>query len=226
LQQVAIKSDKMADYFVSAGRITDMPGSLFIISAPSGAGKTSLVHKLTEKDPLVDVSVSTTTRTQRPGEEDGVNYHFVDVATFEQQVAQGDFLEHAQVFDHYYGTSRTAVESQLANGKDVILEIDWQGAQQVRQLMPDAVSIFILPPSLSELERRLKNRQTDSDEIIARRMQDAVNEMRHYDEFDFLVINNHFDIALSELHHIFLAQRQTRARQSEQHRALIKALTK
>ncbi|KUJ72415.1 guanylate kinase [Thiomicrospira sp. WB1] len=203
-----------------------MTGSLFIISAPSGAGKTSLVNKLTDKDPLIDVSVSTTTRAQRPGEEDGINYHFVDVATFEQQVTQGDFLEHAQVFDHYYGTSKSAVESQLANGKDVILEIDWQGARQVRDLMPDAISIFILPPSLPELEKRLKNRQTDSDDIIARRMQDAVNEMRHYDEFDYLVINNNFDIALGELHHIFLANRQRRAHQFEQHRALIQALTK
>lgn len=115
-----------------------MTGSLFIISVPSGAGKTSLVNKLTEKEPLIDVSVSTITRAQRPGEQEGVNYHFVDVASFEQQVAQGNLLEHAQVFDHYYGTSKTAVKSQLANGKDVILEIDWQGARQVRALMPDA----------------------------------------------------------------------------------------
>ena len=203
-----------------------MQGALFIISAPSGAGKTSLVNQLVEKDDRICVSVSTTTRAQRPGEEDGVHYHFVDTATFKAQVAQGDFLEHAQVFDHHYGTAQSTVKEQLAKGKDVILEIDWQGAQQVRQRIPEAHSIFILPPSLSELEKRLKNRKTDSDAVIARRMQDAVNEMRHFQAFDYLVINHHFDIALEQLHHIFLAQRQRCERQQAQHHNLIHALTR
>ncbi|NCN44407.1 MAG: guanylate kinase [Piscirickettsiaceae bacterium CG_4_9_14_3_um_filter_43_564] len=202
-----------------------MTGSLFIISAPSGAGKTSLVTKLIEKDQLIQVSVSSTTRPKRPGEEDGINYHFLTLDAFESKVAEQDFLEHAKVFDHYYGTSKSSVEKQLKDGKDVILEIDWQGAQQVRQLIPEAISIFILPPSLRALEQRLKSRATDSDEVIARRMQDAVSEMQHYKEFDYLVINNVFDIALEALHTIFLADRQTLNRQYSQHQVLINELT-
>jgi len=202
-----------------------MTGSLFIISAPSGAGKSSLVTKLIEKDQLIQVSVSSTTRPKRPGEEDGINYHFLTLDAFESKVAEQDFLEHAKVFDHYYGTSKSSVEKQLKDGKDVILEIDWQGAQQVRQLIPEAISIFILPPSLRALEQRLKSRATDSDEVIARRMQDAVSEMQHYKEFDYLVINNVFDIALEALHTIFLADRQTLNRQYSQHQVLINELT-
>jgi len=202
-----------------------MTGSLFIISAPSGAGKTSLVTKLIEKDQLIQVSVSSTTRPKRPGEEDGINYHFLTLDAFESKVAEQDFLEHAKVFDHYYGTSKSSVEKQLKDGKHVILEIDWQGAQQVRQLIPEAISIFILPPSLRALEQRLKSRATDSDEVIARRMQDAVSEMQHYKEFDYLVINNVFDIALEALHTIFLADRQTLNRQYSQHQVLINELT-
>jgi len=202
-----------------------MTGSLFIISAPSGAGKTSLVTKLIEKDQLIQVSVSSTTRPKRPGEEDGINYHFLTLDAFESKVAEQDFLEHAKVFDHYYGTSKSSVEKQLKDGKDVILEIDWQGAQQVRQLIPEAISIFILPPSLRALEQRLKSRATDSDDVIARRMQDAVSEMQHYKEFDYLVINNVFDIALEALHTIFLADRQTLNRQYSQHQVLINELT-
>jgi len=202
-----------------------MTGSLFIISAPTGAGKTSLVTKLIEKDQLIQVSVSSTTRPKRPGEEDGINYHFLTLDAFESKVAEQDFLEHAKVFDHYYGTSKSSVEKQLKDGKDVILEIDWQGAQQVRQLIPEAISIFILPPSLRALEQRLKSRATDSDEVIARRMQDAVSEMQHYKEFDYLVINNVFDIALEALHTIFLADRQTLNRQYSQHQVLINELT-
>ncbi|PLA74702.1 guanylate kinase [Hydrogenovibrio sp. SC-1] len=202
-----------------------MAGSLFIISAPSGAGKTSLVSKLIEKDQLIQVSVSSTTRPKRPGEEDGINYHFLTVDAFEQKVAQQDFLEHAKVFDNYYGTSRSSVEKQLNEGKDVILEIDWQGAQQVRKLIPEAISIFILPPSLKILEQRLRNRGTDSDEVVNRRMQDAVSEMTHYCEFDYLVINNNFDIALDELHTIFLANRQSLNRQVSQHQVLINEMT-
>lgn len=202
-----------------------MAGSLFIISAPSGAGKTSLVSKLIEKDQRIQVSVSSTTRPKRPGEEDGINYHFLSLDAFEQKVAQQDFLEHAKVFDNYYGTSKSSVEHQLNDGKDVILEIDWQGAQQVRKIIPQAISIFILPPSLKILEQRLRNRATDSDEVINRRMQDAVSEMTHYNEFDYLVINNHFEIALEELHTIFLANRQSRERQVSEHQVLINEMT-
>jgi len=201
-----------------------MSGSLYIISAPSGAGKTSLVSKLIEQDSRIVVSVSSTTREMRPGEEDGVNYHFLNIEAFNEKIAQGDFLEHAQVFDNFYGTSKSAVEAQLEARKDVILEIDWQGAQQVRKLMPDAISIFILPPSLEELRKRLTNRGTDSQEIIERRMQDAVSEMSHYAEFDYIVINNHFDIALSKLQSIFIANRLRNEKQQAIHKNLIDAL--
>lgn len=201
-----------------------MSGSLYIVSAPSGAGKTSLVGKLIELDSHIKVSVSSTTRPMRPGEENGVNYHFLSIEQFKQKISEGDFLEHAQVFDNFYGTSRSTVEEQLKAGKDVILEIDWQGAQQVRKLIPEAISIFILPPSLEELSRRLNNRGTDSEEVIARRMRDAVSEMSHYDEFDYIVINNHFDTALKQLHSIFLAGRLSKARQVTQHKNLIDAL--
>ncbi|MDG6778687.1 guanylate kinase [Thiomicrorhabdus sp. zzn3] len=201
-----------------------MSGSLYIISAPSGAGKTSLVSKLIEMDSHITVSISSTTRPMRPGEENGVNYHFLTVDEFQEKIKQDDFLEHAQVFDNFYGTSKSSVEAQLNAGKDVILEIDWQGAQQVRKLIPEAISIFILPPSLDELQRRLNGRGTDSEEVIARRMRDAVNEMSHYDEFDYIVINNHFDTALKQLHSIFSAGRLTKAKQIAQHKNLIDGL--
>jgi guanylate kinase len=201
-----------------------MRGSLYIISAPSGAGKTSLVGKLIELDSRIRVSVSSTTRDKRPGEENGVNYHFLSIEEFQERISQGDFLEHAQVFDNFYGTSQSSVENQLNSGKDVILEIDWQGAQQVRELMPNAISIFILPPSLKELKKRLTGRGTDSDEIIERRMADAVSELSHYNEFDYIVINNNFDIALKELHSIFSSGRLTQARQVEAHNSLIQAM--
>jgi guanylate kinase len=200
-------------------------GSLYIISAPSGAGKTSLVSKLTERDNSIAVSVSTTTRSPRPGEVDGVNYHFVDVPTFEKMVEEGAFLEHAKVFDNYYGTSKESVEKQLASGKDVILEIDWQGAQQVKALMPEATTIFILPPSRQELERRLRGRGTDPEEVIEKRMAEAVSEMSHYPEFEYLVINNHFDTALDELHSIFKANRLRTPKQQQKHAILLAALT-
>jgi len=201
-----------------------MSGSLYIISAPSGAGKTSLVNKLIQRDSHIVVSVSSTTRPIRPGEEDGVNYHFLSTDAFEQKIADEDFLEHAKVFDNFYGTSKSAVEAQLKKGKDVILEIDWQGAQQVRSIMPDAISIFILPPSLDELQRRLSGRGTDSDEVIARRMADAQSEISHYHEFDYIVINNVFDIALEELHSVFRATRLTQDNQFKKHRSLIQSL--
>ncbi len=201
-----------------------MSGSLYIVSAPSGAGKTSLVNKLVQLDSHIVVSVSSTTRPIRPGEEDSVNYHFLSTDTFEQKIADQDFLEHAKVFDNFYGTSRTTVEEQLKKGKDVILEIDWQGAQQVRAVMPKAISIFILPPSLSELKNRLKGRGTDSEEVIARRMADAQSEISHYHEFDYIIINNVFDIALHELHSIFSAGRLTQTNQYKKHSCLIQSL--
>lgn len=202
-----------------------MAGTLFIISAPSGAGKTSLVTKLIDRDSRIQASVSSTTRPKRDGEEDGVNYHFLSVETFQQKIENGDFLEHAKVFDNFYGTSKTDVDTLLAAEKDVILEIDWQGAQQVRALMPTAVSIFILPPSLKELERRLKGRGTDSEAVIQQRTDEAIAEMQHYKEFDYLVINNHFDIALNDLHSIFLANRQSLARQYAEHATMIHEMT-
>ena len=174
-------------------------GTLFIISAPSGAGKTSLVRALLVDNPDVVVSVSYTTRPMRPGERDGVDYHFVDHGTFEELIKAGDFLEYAEVFDHCYGTSRSHVMEQLDKGLDVILEIDWQGAQQVRRAMPENISIFILPPSREVLEHRLRSRKQDSDKVIARRLGDAVTEIGHYDEFDYVVVNDDFDTTVGEL---------------------------
>ncbi|SFT93954.1 guanylate kinase [Halomonas saccharevitans] len=199
-------------------------GTLFIVSAPSGAGKTSLVRELIESLDGIQVSVSHTTRERREGEVDGVNYHFVEVASFEAMVEQGDFFEYARVFDNYYGTSRSAVQAMLAAGQDVILEIDWQGARQVRAQLPDAVSVFILPPSREELERRLAGRGTDEHAIIARRMRDAVDEMTHHDEYDYLVINDDFTTALRELQSLVIARRLTLERVSEHHAPLLAAL--
>lgn len=203
-----------------------MLGNLYIISAPSGAGKTSLVGKLLDRDLLVRVSISTTTRSIRPGEEHGVNYFFVSEAEFKTQVSSGEFLEYAQVFDNFYGTTKASVDQQLAAGQDVILEIDWQGAQQVRKLYPDAYSIFIMPPSIEELDRRLNGRGTDSADIIARRMQDAVSEMMHYPEFDYVVINDDFDAALHQLHAIFVANRLKLDQQQARHGVLFDTLIK
>lgn len=199
-------------------------GSLFIVAAPSGAGKTSLVKALLETTASISVSVSHTTRTMRPGEEDGVHYHFVDIPTFEAMRDVGDFLEHARVFDNYYGTSQRVVSETLQQGQDVILEIDWQGAQQVRKLFPDSIGIFILPPSKEALLQRLGNRGQDNDEIIARRMSDAVNEMSHYPEFDFLVINDDFDSALNDLGCIIRTQRLQLSFQSKKHENLLREL--
>lgn len=181
-------------------------GILFIISAPSGAGKTTLVRALIGADPGLRVSVSHTTRARRPGEEDGIAYHFVERAVFERMAAEGAFLEHARVFDHYYGTSRAWVASQLAAGTDVILEIDWQGARQVRSLQPEAVGIFILPPDLAVLEARLRGRG-DAATLVARRMQDARGEISHYAEYDYLVFNDELDRARADLEAIVRAAR-------------------
>ncbi|MCH8552452.1 MAG: guanylate kinase [Natronospirillum sp.] len=185
----------------------DARGILYIVSAPSGAGKSSLVNALIKRLPFVFLSISHTTRPMRPGETQGEHYHFVDTAAFEQQVERGDFLEHAQVFDNYYGTSRSYVERQLDQGHDVILEIDWQGAEQVRAQMSEAQSVFILPPSLEALQERLQKRAQDSEEVIARRMRDARSEMSHFAEYDYLIINDDFYKALDELCAIFTAQR-------------------
>lgn len=190
-----------------------MTASLYIVAAPSGAGKTSLVRALLDAEPGVVVSVSHTTRAMRPGEQDGVHYNFIDIPRFEALVAEGRFLEHARVFDNYYGTSRDWVEATLASGKDVILEIDWQGARLVRQAFADAVGIFILPPSREALRERLQGRGQDSAETIERRMQEAKSEIAHYDEFDYVVVNDDFGQALAELRTILAARRQLRERQ-------------
>ena len=200
------------------------PGTLYIFSAPSGAGKTSLVTALLKQTQNLVVSVSHTTRAMRPGEENGVHYHFVAIPAFEQMVADNVFLEHAKVFDNYYGTSQIAIEQQLAAGLDVILEIDWQGARQVRARMPQAVSVFILPPSREALESRLKGRGQDSDDIIARRMRDAISEMSHYGEYDFVVVNDDFEQALAELGAIVTTYRLGQARQKQVLAGLIQSL--
>ena len=198
-------------------------GTLYIIAAPSGAGKTSLVKALVERTPGVEVSISHTTRAPRPGERDGVNYHFVDTAAFESLINAGVFLEHARVFDHYYGTSRDSVQAQLTAGMDVILEIDWQGARQVRELH-DCQSVFILPASREVLRQRLIRRGQDTPEVIERRMQDAVREMSHYHEFDYVVLNDDFQNALESLRAVLIANRQRQPRQSIRHRQLLATL--
>jgi len=198
-------------------------GTLYIVAAPSGAGKTSLVKALVECTPGVEVSVSHTTRAPRPGERDGVNYHFVDTAAFEALINAGVFLEYARVFDHYYGTSRDSVLAQLATGVDVILEIDWQGARQVREFA-DCQSVFILPASREVLRQRLIRRGQDTPEVIERRMQDAVREMSHYHEFDYVVINDDFQSALESLRAVLIANRQRQPRQSIRHRQLLATL--
>jgi len=174
-------------------------GSLFVIAAPSGAGKTSLVKAVLTRDPALRVSVSHTTRKQREKEIPGRDYNFVDVEEFRRLQHAGEFLEHAQVFDNFYGTGRAQVEALRAAGHDVILEIDWQGAQQVRKAQPDCKTVFILPPSRVELETRLRNRMTDSEEVIARRLRDAVTDMSHYAEFDYVVVNDDFEAAVAQL---------------------------
>lgn len=190
-------------------------GTLYTVSAPSGAGKTSLVNALIARCDQLRVSVSHTTRPQRPGEQDGVNYHFVDEATFLEMLEQAAFLEHARVFGNLYGTSQAWVEAQLAAGTDVILEIDWQGAEQVKRLLPATRAVFILPPSRQALEQRLTGRGQDGPGIIAARMAQAVEEMSHYIESDYLVVNNDFEQALAELAAIVVCQRLQTTRQQD-----------
>jgi guanylate kinase len=188
-----------------------MPPRLFVISAPSGAGKTSLVKALLQRLPDLAVSTSHTTRPARPNERDGREYYFVDNPEFDRLVAAGAFLEHARVFDNQYGTSRRQLEEKLAAGRDVILEIDWQGARQVRAALPDCRSIFILPPSREALRTRLTGRQTDSQAVIERRLADAVSDMSHFREFDYVVVNDQFDTAVDQLVEIIRAGAQSYA---------------
>ncbi|HBX56185.1 guanylate kinase [Pseudomonas sp. UBA2684] len=199
-------------------------GTLYIISAPSGAGKTSLVKALIDSEALIRVSVSHTTRAMRPGETDGVNYHFASREQFHAMLDNNEFLEHAEVFGNLYGTSQRWVEQTLADGYDLILEIDWQGAQQVRRLMPQSKSIFILPPTQEALRHRLTNRGQDSGEIIERRMREAVSEMSHYVEYDYLVINDDFAHALSDLKAIFRANQLLQSSQQQRHAGLLSEL--
>ncbi len=188
-------------------------GTLFIVAAPSGAGKTTLVGRLLAEDPHVQHSVSFTTRAPRPGEQSGREYQFIDVQRFLAMRERGEFAEWAEVHDNFYGTSRTWLEQRMQEGCDMLLEIDWQGAQQMRRQFPEAVSIFILPPSIAELEQRLRRRGADSEDVIARRVAGALGEMRHVDEFDFVIINNDLDVALGELKAAVRASRLRFSRQ-------------
>ncbi|MEC6899245.1 guanylate kinase [Photobacterium piscicola] len=201
-------------------------GTLYIVSAPSGAGKSSLINALLETNPTYDmkVSVSHTTRGMRPGEENGVHYNFVSVEEFTGLVEQGAFLEHAEVFSNYYGTSRPWIEQQLNKGIDVFLDIDWQGARQIRKLMPIAKSLFILPPSKEELERRLNTRGQDSEAVIARRMEEARSEISHYDEYDYVIVNDDFDVALIDFKAIIRAERLKQDKQTAKYRSMLTAL--
>ena len=198
-------------------------GTLFIICAPSGAGKTSLVRALVDAIPDLYVSISHTTRPPRPNEKHGMDYFFVSEDEFQALLEQNRFLEHANVFDHLYGTSRAWVQEQLADGKDIILEIDWQGAQQVRAIMKDAINIFILPPSLAALEERLKGRG-DDERNIRRRLRDAVSEIEHYHEYDYLVVNDNFDDTLEQLVAILVSARHDYGRQQDYFENLLKQL--
>lgn len=199
-------------------------GTLYIISAPSGAGKTSLVQALLKQETAVAVSISHTTRTKRDVEVDGVNYHFIDVETFQEMVREGEFLEHANVFGNYYGTSRQHIQEQLLLDKDVILEIDWQGARQIRSLESNCKSIFVMPPSIEALKHRLESRNEDSDDIIDIRMKEAVSEMSHYAEFDYIVINDVFDEAVKQLSAIFVCNRLLKEGQQQRHTQLLASL--
>ncbi len=202
----------------------NVKGNVFIVSAPSGAGKTSLVKRLINDTDNIQVAVSHTTRPARQGDVDGQDYYFVERPTFEQMMTNGDFVEYAEVFGNYYGTSHLAIERCLGSGSDVILEIDWQGAAQVRQKMSDVCSVFILPPSRDILLQRLRGRGTDSDEVIERRTLEAVEEMKHLRQADFLLINDDFETTLAELQAIVLAGRLRMERQTGKHRDLIEEL--
>jgi guanylate kinase len=199
-------------------------GNVFVVSAPSGAGKTSLVRSLLEADAQVKLSVSYTTRAPRPGEVDGVHYHFVTPETFIEMLNRGEFLESAEVYGNRYGTSQRWIEAQLASGVDILLEIDWQGAAQVRKLMPQAISVFILPPSLDALTERLQGRGQDSEEVIERRLAAARADMSHVHEFDYVIINDDFATANRDLQAIIRAQRLRLDSQTARHQHLFQAL--
>lgn len=196
-----------------------------MIAAPSGAGKTSLVRALMEREPGLRFSISYTTRPQRPTEQHGRDYFFVDRDGFERMVAAGEFLEHARVFDNYYGTARAPVEAALAAGQDLILEIDWQGAAQIRAALPECISIFILPPSREELERRLRGRGTDAEEVIRRRLRDAASDMTHWREFDHVVVNDDFAVALGQLQDVVAGRGEATRRDRAGLEELAAALT-
>lgn len=201
-----------------------MSGNLFIVTAPSGAGKTSLVRALLAADANVQLSISYTTRPMRPGEVDGRDYHFVSREQFQQMLGQGEFLESAEVYGNYYGTSQTWINQVMQSGKDILLEIDWQGAAQVRRIFPAAIGVFILPPSLPALQQRLQGRGQDSAETIARRMQAAREDISHVGEFDYAIINDEFDLAVDDLRAVFRAERLKIDRQLARHRDLISML--
>ncbi len=204
--------------------LTDVRGTLFVVAAPSGAGKTSLVNALVARHPGVVLSVSYTTRKPRPGEQDGTHYHFVSDTEFGRMAQAGEFLEHADVFGSRYGTGRSQVEQALRAGNDVILEIDWQGARQVREAMAESQGIFILPPSRDALVERLKGRGQDSQQVIETRMAKAREEISHFQEFDFLIVNDDFETALGDLACVLRAQRLRLDRQRDRHRDLLRAL--
>jgi guanylate kinase len=203
-----------------------MPGNLFIISAPSGAGKTSLVQSLLKHDPHIELSVSYTTRDPRSGEQNGKDYHFVSRETFLEMAKRGEFLESAEVYGNLYGTSQNWIRQEIARGRDILLEIDWQGATQVRRLFPDCVSIFILPPSLAALEQRLKGRGKDSDAVIAKRMAAVREDVSHVAEFNYVIINNNLNDALQELAAVVLSARLRSSQQLSRHQELINQLQK
>jgi guanylate kinase len=209
---------------VIATKAPPASGCLFVLAAPSGGGKTSLVRALLEREPGIRLSVSYTTRAPRPGEQDGLHYHFVDEAAFMALRERGEFLEHAHVHGYWYATSATWLRQEVQHGHDVLLEIDWQGAQQVRRLIPEAVHIFILPPSLASLKERLEKRGQDLPDVIARRLDAAREEMRHCGEFDYVIMNQDFARAVDDLSAIVRAARLTATRQQVRHAALIAQL--
>ena len=199
-------------------------GTLYIVAAPSGGGKTSLVKALVEGMTDIAISVSHTTRSKRPGEVDGVDYFFIEPNEFQQMIDEHAFIEHAQVFNHYYGTSKSQIEDRLRRGVDVLLDIDWQGAQQIKQVFHDTVGIFIVPPSLEALKQRLQSRKQDNEQVILERMQQAQDELSHYPEFDYLIVNDDFYCASSELKAIVIAHRLRMTRQIEKQRKLLSFL--
>lgn len=201
-----------------------MRGTLYIVAAPSGAGKSSIVNACLARDGNIRLSISFTSRNPRPGERHAEHYHFIGRDEFQRMIDAGDFFEHALVHGDWKGTARQSVEPQLAEGRDVLLEIDWQGARQVREKVPDAVSIFILPPSRAALEERMRKRGQDSEAVMAQRLAAAREEMSHFDEFDYVIVNEHFDTAVAEMCAIFVASRLRRQAQAQRHADLIAAL--